>query len=171
MNDVALKRLTAAGWTPDRKVDCSEIERLYREQNLILPNALRVLFVSFAYLGTNEITDNRDDWHYIGPEAVCSQWKDRVYTLKDGTKRSGFDGYKKQELQPLFEKNGIVGEIYPVGDAYDGYMDLYYHENGKFYLFMNGGGTLIEIGSNVDEMLNYLLGDDHSTRKDIVYRG
>ena len=169
MNDLALKRLTAAGWTPDRKVDCSEIECLYREQNLILPDVLRVFFESFAYLGTNKITNDRSEWHYIGPDAVFSEWENVVFKLKNGMDRTGFDGYKKLELQPLFEKNGIIGEIYPVGDAYNGNMDLYYHESGKFYLYMSGGGPLTEIGSNVDEMLNYLFGDDHSTRKDIVY--
>ena len=172
MNDLALKRLTAAGWTPDRNVDCSEIERLYREQNLILPDVLRVFFESFAYLETTKaIIDNMNYWHYIGPDAIFLSWEDHVFELEDGSEVKGFDGYKKYLIQPRFEKHGIFGEIYPVGRAYDYYMDIYYHENGKFYLFMNGGGTLIEIGSNVDEMLNYLLGDDHSTRKDIVYRG
>ena len=71
MNDLALKLLTAAGWTPDRKVDCSEIECLYREQNLILPDVLRVFFESFAYLEiTGAIIYNMDYWHYIGPDAI-----------------------------------------------------------------------------------------------------
>ena len=156
MNDLALKRLTAAGWTPDRKVDCSEIECLYREHNLILPDLLRVFFESFAYLGNDEITDDRYEWHYIGPEAVFSQYDSR---------RGGFDRYKKEELQPFFEKNGIIGELYPVGDAYNGYMKIYYHENGKFYVY--GEAPTTEIGSNVDELLNYLFGDDDSTAKDI----
>ena len=170
MNDLALKRLTAAGWTPDRKVDCSEIERLYCEQNLILPDVLRVFFTSFAYLEiTDAITDDTNCWQYIGPDAIFFTWEDDVFRLEDGTEVKGFDGYKKYNLKPWFEEHGIFGEIYPVGRAYDYYMDIYYHENGKFYLSMNGGGTLTEIGSNVDEMLNYLFGDDHSTRKDIVY--
>ena len=152
MNDLALKRLTAVGWTLDRKEDCSEIKCLYREQNLILPDLLRVFFESFAYLDTREITNDRNRWYYIGPEAVFSKYEGW---------RNGFDGYKKRELQPFFEKNGIIGELYPVGDAYDGYMDIYYHENGKFY--MCGGSSTFEIGSNVDEMLNYLFGDDGST--------
>ena len=44
MNDLALKRLTAVGWTPDRKVDYSEIEQLYRDQNLTMPDVLHVFF-------------------------------------------------------------------------------------------------------------------------------
>ena len=165
MNDLALKQLTTAGWTSDRKVDCSEIERLYREQNLILPDVLRVFFESFAYLETYEITDNDNDWHYIDPVFLINRYKDKVYTLKDGSKRSGFDGYKKRDLQPFFEKKGIVGEIYPVGGAYDDYMEIYYHENGKFYIY--GEGPTTEIGSNVDEMLNFLFGDDPGTAKEI----
>ena len=71
MNDLALKRLTASGWTLDRKVDCSEIERLYCEQNLILPDVLRVFFESFTYLETTKaIIDNMNYWHYISPDAI-----------------------------------------------------------------------------------------------------
>ena len=162
MNDLALKRLTAVGWTPDRKVDYSEIEQLYRDQNLTMPDVLHVFFSSFAYIETYEITKDRNYWHSIDPGSAFGVSGSSFYG-------SSFDKYKKKELQPLFEKNGIVGEIYPIGSAYDDYMDIYYHENGKFYLYMNGGGPLTEIGSNVDEMLNYLFGDDDSTRKDIVY--
>ena len=115
------------------------------------------IFSSFAYIETYEITADRNYWHSIDPGSASTEYYGR-----------SFDEYKKKELQPLFEKNGIFGEIYPVGAAYDDYMDIYYHENGKFYVYMNGGGPLTEIGSNVDEMLNYLLGDDISTRKDIV---
>ena len=165
MNDLALKRLTAAGWTPDRKVDCSEIECLYREQNLILPDVLRIFFESFAYLDTYKMTDDEDDWHCIDPYTVLFRYKDRVYTLKDGSKRSGFDGFKKYDLQPFFERHGVIGEIYPVGIGYNGYMNIYYHENGKFYEY--GEGPTTEIGSNVDEMLNYLFGDDPGTAKEI----
>ena len=157
MNDLALKRLTAAGWTPDRKVDCSEIECLYREQNLILPDVLRIFFESFAYLDTYKMTDNDNDWHCIDPSTVLFRYKDRVYTLKDGSKRSGFDGFKKYELQPFFERHGIIGELYPIGTSCRGCINIYYHENGKFYMY--GEGPTTEIGSNVDEMLNFLFGD------------
>ena len=50
MNDLALKRLTAVGWTPDRKVDCSKIESEYAEHHLELPQVLREFFSSFAFL-------------------------------------------------------------------------------------------------------------------------
>ena len=51
-------------------------------------------------------------------------------------------------------------------------MDIYYHENGKFYIYLSDSGPLgplIEIGSNVDEFFNSLIGDDHSADKDIIY--
>ena len=70
----------------------------------------------------------------------------------------------------MFAKFGIVGEIYPVGSACNGYMDIYYHENGKFYIYMGCGGPLIEIGSNADEFFNSLIGDDPSVDKDIIYK-
>ena len=72
----------------------------------------------------------------------------------------------------MFAKFGIVGEIYPVGSTCNGDMDIYYHENGKFYIYMSDGGPLgplIEIGSNADEFFNSLIGGDHSADKDIIY--
>ena len=112
--------------------------------------------------------------HIISPRCIFESFECVKYELEeDGVEGSGFDAYKKYDLQPLFAEFGIVGEIYPVGSAYNGDMDIYYHENGKFYIYMSDGGPLgplIEIGSNVDEMLNYLFGDDYSTRKKIIYK-
>ena len=73
MNDLALKRLTAVGWTPDRKVDYSEIEQLYRDQNLTMPDVLHVFFSSFAYIETYEITDDRNHWHSIDPGSASTE--------------------------------------------------------------------------------------------------
>ena len=172
MNDLALKRLTAVGWTPDRKVDCSKIESEYAEQHLELPQVLREFFSSFAFLRISYVDHyGSEHKHIISPRCVFEDCEDITYELEeDGVEGSGFDAYKKYDLQPLFAKFGIVGEIYPVGSAYNGDMDIYYHENGKFYIYMDNGGPLIEIGSNVDEMLNYLFGDDYSTRKKIIYK-
>ena len=175
MNDLALKRLTAVGWTPDRKVDCSKIESEYAEHHLELPQVLREFFSSFAFLRIYYVNHyGFEKKHIISPRCIFESFECVKYELEeDGVEGSGFDAYKKYDLQPLFAKFGIVGEIYPIGSTCNGDMDIYYHENGKFYIYMSDGGPLgplIEIGSNVDEMLNYLFGDDYSTRKKIIYK-
>ena len=122
MNDLALKRLTAAGWTPDRKVDCSEIEREYAEQHLELPQVLREFFSSFAFLRIFYVDHyGSENKHIISPRCVFEDCEDITYELEeDGVEGSGFDAYKKYDLQPLFAKFGIVGEIYPVGSTANG---------------------------------------------------
>ena len=37
MNDIALKRLYEAGWTPDRKVDITPIEEAYASEKMVIP--------------------------------------------------------------------------------------------------------------------------------------
>ena len=167
LNDLTLEKLTAAGWTPDRKVDYSKIEQAYRENNLILPPPLRAFFASFAYLKI----PYAEDAFEIDPSYIFEEYQDEWYTYtleEDGFDGFGFDGYKKDYLQPMFRKFGIEGEIYPIGVAYNySSYEFYYLENGKFYLYIDDV-ALWEIGTNVHEMLNGLFGKDHSTWK-ILY--
>ena len=148
MNQKALERLTKCGWTKDRHVDISKIEKQYRDFNIEMPDIVRSFLESFQDIKV--IYPLRDP--YVHKEEHCF----------DGN----IDYEDKTELETLFEDYGLIGMVYPLGCAYRYNMELYYHENGKFYQYM-GGGPLQEIGKTVDEMLDVVIGDDFSTWKDI----
>ena len=50
MTELTLQRLTSAGWTPDRKVDISPIEKAYADAGMVLPEKLREFFTEFGFL-------------------------------------------------------------------------------------------------------------------------
>ena len=49
-------------------------------------------------------------------------------------------------------------------------MDILYHNDGNFYIFM-GGGPLIRAGNTVDDLMNALCGDwEHAVWKYIRHQ-
>ena len=143
MNDLALQRLTAAGWTPDRRVDYSSIENAYAKAGMTIPDKLKSFFSSFAFIHIEyDIQHIEQESHYFDPSF-------------------DFHNYNKADYMHLFDDYGINGMAYPVGSAYRGNMTIYYHDNGHFYLYMECS-SLIQTGDTVESLLNGLIGnDDH----------
>ena len=140
MNNLVMTRLIASGWSKERNVDYSSIEGAYRENGIKMPDAIKDFFQSFAYLEVKvSCLDGDIECHCFNP----------IHS---------FAWDKKEYLEHIFDDYGIFGMAYPLGDACDYNMILYMHENGHFYLFMDGG-PLIDIGDSVDNMLNNLIGN------------
>ena len=139
LDDLASERLEACGWTRDRRVDYSSIEKKFRDQNMNLPSVLREFFERFAFLGVEFPNGDDTDSHYFDPSCT-------------------FTYYSRRNFERLFESYGVPGLVYPIGTACKGEMTLYMHESGDFYMFMEAG-PLIRIGNSIDSMLNCLIGD------------
>ena len=144
MTELALQHLKAAGWTPGRKVDITPIEEAYAEVGMEIPPKLREFFEEFGLLGIeydrgpNCGTEN----HHLDP-------------------RVDFLNYEKEDYENFFGVWGVPGAVYPVGFACRGNMKIYYHENGSFYLFMEGG-PLYFCGNTADSLFDGLVGNDKS---------
>ena len=68
MNTLALDRLKASGWTPDRKVDFSSIRAAYENAEMEIPEKLQLFFSSYAFLVIKyEDEDHTMESHYIDP--------------------------------------------------------------------------------------------------------
>ena len=142
MNDIALKRLYEAGWTPDRKVDITPIEEAYASENMVIPDRLREFFISYGFLVVKyDIQHTEPERHSINPIA-------------------DFKNYSKEDFAHLLDDYEIYGMAYPVGFAYRGNMSIYYHDDGNFYVYMEGG-PLFRAGSGED-LIAALCGDRES---------
>ncbi len=140
LDSLALERLTACGWTRERHVDYSSIEKKFSKQNMNLPSVLREFFDRFAFLEVEYPNgDDGTDGHYFDPSCT-------------------FSYYSRRNFEHLFDSYGVHGLVYPIGSACKGEMTLYMHENGDFYMFMEAG-PLIRIGNSIESMLNCLIGE------------
>ena len=138
MNELALSRLKESGWTADRHVDYSEIEKAYSDNGLEMPDELREFFDRFAFLKIVYILPNgKIEKHFFNP----------VYAFWD----NDYDYFST-----IFNDYNIFGTAYPMGSV-DEEMTLYYHDNGNYYLYMDGG-PLICIGDSLDIMMDNLIG-------------
>ena len=84
MNELALQRLTSAGWTPDRKVDYASIEREYADAGMVIPEKLKTFFSSFGLLDIKfepNITQKRNLAHRLY-ERLCGE-RNKVEVLFD----------------------------------------------------------------------------------------
>ena len=146
MTELALQRLKAAGWTPGRKVDITPIEDAYADAGMQIPDKLREFFEEFGLLGIRYEEKYSDfvkkEGHYINP---CVD----------------FLNYGKVDYSHLLAPYGAPGAVFPVGFAHRGNMKIYYHENGSFYLFMEGG-PLYYCGDTAESLFNGLIGGDRS---------
>ena len=141
MNDLALQRLTAAGWSPERNVDITPIERDYAEAGMQIPEQLQSFFSSYGFLRIQyDIQHIEPECHYFDPTGI-------------------FRIYDKNSFNNLFHDYGIDGMVYPIGSAYRDNMTIYFHSNGYYYLYMECG-PLIQAGNTIDSFLNGLIGDD-----------
>lgn len=139
MTELTLQRLKACGWTPDRKVDISPIEEFYDEKGIVMPQFLREFFTQYAFLHI-EYYDSKRGVH---EEHNLTPSDDQIY----------------------YRHIGIHGTAYHVGQAFRDNMDILYHNDGNFYIFM-GGGPLIRAGNTVDDLMNALCGDyEHAVWK------
>ena len=139
MNDLALERLHKAGWTTDRKVDISRIVNRYAKAGIDLPGSLREFFTSFGFLELDYVDERGNSEHHsINPHF----------------------GYSKSQLAHVLEWYNVNGMAYPVGSAFRDNMDILYHDDGNFYLFM-GGGPVIRCGNSVESFFNGLIGEDN----------
>jgi len=141
MTELTLQRLKAAGWTPGRKVDITPIEDAFAKAGMQIPDKLREFFEEFGFLtfswGKKEnMTDER---HVIDP-------------------RMELQYLSKKQFEHCFEDYGIYGTAYPVGSAYRDNMDILYHDDGNFYLFMSPD-PLIRCGNTAEGFLDGLIGD------------
>lgn len=139
MTELTLQRLKVCGWTPDRKVDISPIEEFYDEKGIVMPQFLREFFTQYAFLHI-EYYDSKRGVH---EEHNLTPSDDQIY----------------------YRHIGIHGTAYHVGQAFRDNMDILYHNDGNFYIFMRGG-PLIRAGNTVDDLMNALCGDyEHAVWK------
>ena len=138
MNKITQERLQSAGWTADRHVDYSGIEKAYSNNGLKMPDELRTFFERFAFLVIKYPRSCGDvESHYFNPIGV-------------------FMNYERTEFETMFDDYNINGTVYPLGFMYRGEMTLFWHELG-YYLYMDGG-PLICIGDSLDIMMDNLIG-------------
>ena len=144
MKQITLNRLHASGWDENRCVDYLSIVQAYENEKLTMPEALKHFFSRFAFLKVRyEKRHGEYEKHSFNP----------VYEFKY---------FHKSDYEDMFSDYSIDGMVYPVGSAYDGNMTVYMHENGTFYLYMDGG-PLIDIGNSIDSMLDCIIGDSVGT--------
>ena len=146
MNETALERLKAAGWALGRKVDITPIEEAYADAEMEISPKLREFFEEFGLLGI--------EYEEEFGGSVC-----RESHLIDP--RVDFLNYNKEDYKRLLLPYGVSGAVYPVGFAYRGNMKIYYHEDGGFYLGMEGG-SLFYCGDTAESLFNGLIGGDRS---------
>ena len=131
-----MQRLHAAGWTADRKVDISSIEKQFNSAQVVLPDKLKEFFTSFGFLKfeyeDGEGKRRRQESHTISP----------------------FFDYKKEFYAHLLDCYDVHGMAYPVGTAHRANMDIIYHGDGNFYLFM-GGGPVIRCGNSAESFFEF----------------
>ena len=146
MTELTLQRLKSSGWTPGRKVDITPIEEAYADAGMQIPDKLREFFEEFGLLGI--------EYEEKFSSSVC-----RESHLIDP--RVDFLNYNKEDYKRLLLPYGAPGAVFPVGFAHRGNMKIYYHENGSFYLFMEGG-PLYYCGDTADSLFDGLIGSDDS---------
>ena len=148
MTELTLQRLKAAGWTSGRKVDITPIEEAYADAEMEIPPKLREFFEEFGFLSIEydiHRSESRTEHE--------SHWVDP---------RFDFHNYGKDDFEHLFDDYGVFGSAYPVGSAFRGNMTIYYHEDGNFYLNMEGG-PLIRCGNTAGSFLDGLIGGEHNS--------
>ena len=142
MTELALQRLKAAGWTSGRKADISQIEEAYAEAGMQIPDKLREFFEEFGFLRLTF------DIRHTEPERHTPD-----------TRRLFLNYPNAASLADLFADYGIFGTAYPVGFAFRGNMELFFHDDGNFYLYMPCCQLVRERKSGAD-LVAALCGDE-----------
>ena len=109
---------------------------------MCIPDTLKAFFQAFGFLKIQYYDKRRDchEMHRFSPSVE----------------------FQKKQYAHLLDSYGIPGMAYPVGSAFRENMDIYFHKNGNFYLFM-GGGPVIQAGDSVDSFLDGLLGEEEQS--------
>ena len=179
MNDLALQRLTAAGWTPERKADYASIEKDYEIAGMEIPDKLKPVFSSFGLL---EIEFDDQPIQQNKPKSLLRRLGNWLFDVEDHRlpciafdpnicfddeicENGKWENYhrKLDDFDNLFEEFGLPGLVYPVGYVYNiekyGDAMVCMHENGCFYLYVFEEYP-VRIGDSVDSLINGLIGDD-----------
>lgn len=152
MEEITKERLIAAGWKQDRMINIEFIEKRYKQYGMLIPNSVRFFLQKYGMLTIRfkKVLTNVDINEEISfnPDEVLGDYLDKEYF------EAIVDDYSEE----------VKEELFPVGMIARGNMILMMTASGKFFSYTDG--CLCKDGDNIDEMLDYIVGE---CRSSIIY--
>lgn len=146
MKDITLKRLKKAGWNESRSIELKEIELLYKSRDFEINERVRGFLQYYGML----------EFHFPNKNPKFSEMQyinfNPIKALGKNLSKEGLDYLQSDYSDVLGGKS-----IFPVGETENRNMLLLISEDDQFYGYTDG--CLIKYGSNIEEMLDCVIGE------------
>lgn len=137
MEKITEERLKNAGWYRTRKIQISEIEKIFQKLGIKLPDNVKEFLEEYGLLIFND-TERKEDIEFV-PEKALGCNLDNEY------------------FHELLEEYDIHEAVYPIGVACRGNLTVLMTAKNVFYCFTDG--YLEKAGDSIEEMLDCLVGE------------
>lgn len=138
MKNKTIKRLEAAGWNENRKININTFKQKYREIRLEMPDNVGLFLIRFGMLKVDAPDKKYYDVEFNPIKAIGVNLDE--------------DYFKECLLE-----YGISDMVYPIGIACRENLIVLMTIENEFYCFTDG--CLIKVGDNIEEMLDCLVGE------------
>jgi hypothetical protein len=144
--ELAQKDKNEAGWHESRSIELKDIELLYKSRNFEINERVRRFLEYYGML----------EFHFPNKNPKFSEMRyinfNLIKALGKNLSKEGLDYLQSEYSEVLGEKS-----IFPVGETENRNMLLLISEDNQFYGYTDG--CLIKYGSNVEEMLDCVIGE------------